>query len=86
MKVFMASIALVLVLALTACGSAERRAARAQASAASAQESAATAEEDRVRQRLDLIEQYQECVREAGGIAGQIEACDTYLNAAAALQ
>jgi hypothetical protein len=66
-------------LVLAACGSPERRAARAQASAAQAQE-------ELVRQRLDLVAQYETCLEEAGGDAVGIEACDSYLRRAEALQ
>jgi len=56
------------------------------AACTSAEERAANAQEDVARQRLDLIEQHQECVEEANGDQVKIDACETYLKEAEALK
>ena len=55
-----------------------RNAARAQNNAYKAQESVA-------EQRLKFVEQYQQCVAEAGSNLAKVEACDIYLKSAEAL-
>ena len=71
----------VLGLAVAACSSPtpEERAARAKESSFKAQESIA-------RERLNLVDQYRDCVIEAEEDLMKIEACDTYLKAAEALK
>lgn len=64
---------------LAACSSAEKKAARAQGEAYEAQE-------ELTRQRLDLVEKYKKCVADAGADQAKVEACDSYLKAAEALQ
>ena len=56
-----------------------RRAADAQRQSYKAQESIA-------KQRLDLVNKYQDCVKKAGDNAQKVEACDSYLKAAQALR
>ena len=62
-----------------ACGGTERRAHKADAKASKAEEKVHT-------ERLKLVEQYNKCVEEAGGDKVKVEACDSYLRAAEALQ
>ena len=64
---------------LTACSSPEERAAEAQERSYGAQEEVAL-------QRLELVEKYQVCVKDAAGNALKAEACDSYLRAAEALK
>ncbi len=64
---------------LTACSSAEERAAKAQQRSYEAQEKL-------VKQRLDFVAKYQKCVTEAGGDKIKVEACDSYLRSAEALK
>ena len=67
------------ILATSACtGASVRNAARAQNQAYKAQEAVA-------EQRLKFVEQYQQCVAEAGNNLAKVEACDTYLKSAEAL-
>lgn len=67
------------LLLLSACGSAERDAARAQERAYEAQERVA-------EERLDLVEKYQKCIKDAGSDQVKAAACDSYLKAAEALK
>ena len=64
---------------LASCSSPERRTAKAQEKAADAQASVAS-------ERLELVDQYKSCVRDAGDDTAKVDACDTYLKAAEALQ
>jgi outer membrane biogenesis lipoprotein LolB len=64
---------------LAACSSSQDKAADAQKDAYKAQESVAN-------QRLKLVDQYQQCVKDAGENKQKAEACDSYLKAADALQ
>ena len=64
---------------VTACSSPQEDAAKAQKGSYQAQEAVA-------RQRLELVDKYQECVKAASGNAQKIEACDSYLKAAEALK
>ena len=64
---------------LAACSSPEERAAKAQERSYGAQEEVA-------RQRMELVEKYQQCVKDAAGDAQKAEACDSYLRAAEALK
>lgn len=75
------SIVLVLFIAgsLAACGNPHKKAAKAQAKSYEAQGEVA-------KQRLRLVDQYQECVISANNDTMKIEACDSYLKAAEALK
>ena len=64
---------------LGACSTPEERAAEAQEASHKAQESVA-------KRRLQLVDQYQSCVKDAGGNKQKAEACDSYLKAAEALK
>ncbi len=64
---------------LTACSNPQKNAARAQKHSYEAQEEV-------TRQRLELVEKYQECVKDAAGDELNVEACDSYLRAAEALK
>ena len=64
---------------LAACSTPEERAAKAQERSHSAQEEVA-------RERLELVDTYQDCVKEAGGNKQNTEACDSYLKAAEAVK
>ena len=68
-----------LVGAVTACGSSERQADRAQERAFEAQERVA-------KERLSLVEEYQDCVKDAGSDQVKANACESYLKAAEALK
>ena len=68
-----------LVGGLAACSSPEDDKAKAQ-------EGAAQAQEEIARERLDLVEKYKTCVSEASGDQLKVEACNSYLKAAQALQ
>jgi hypothetical protein len=57
---------------LTACSTPQEDASKAQAGVA--------------KQRLELVDKYQVCVKEAAGDNLKIEACDSYLRAAEALR
>ena len=63
---------------LGACSNAHEDAARAQ-------EQVYRAEEQAAKERLVLIEKYQKCVQDAKNDKQKVEACDTYLKAAEAL-
>lgn len=67
------------VSALAACSSPEERAAKAQ-------ERSYKAQEDVAKERLELVDKYQACVKEAAGNTQKVEACDSYLRAAEALK
>lgn len=69
----------VIIATLAACSSPQDRAAKAQQDSYEAQEEVA-------RHRLELIDEYQDCVKDAAGNAAKIEACDSYLRAAEALK
>ncbi len=64
---------------LAACSNPQKDAARAQ-------ERPYGAQEDVARQRLDLVDKYQQCIKNAAGDALKVEACDSYLRAAEALK
>ena len=64
---------------LAACSNPQKDAARAQ-------ERSYEAQEDVARQRLELVDKYQQCVKNAAGDALTVEACDSYLRAAEALK
>ena len=74
----LASIGLMIGL-LTACSTPQERAADAQAGAYSAQE-------DVAKRRLQLVDQYQSCVKDAAGNQQKAAACDSMLKAAEALK
>ncbi len=64
---------------LAGCSSPQDRAAKAQVRSYEAIEKAA-------QERLELVDKYQDCVKEAAGDNEKIEACDSYLKAAEALR
>jgi outer membrane biogenesis lipoprotein LolB len=64
---------------LAACSSPQDRAAEAQEGAYKSQEQVS-------KQRLELTEKYQKCVKDAGGDQQKAAACDSYLKAAEALK
>ncbi|MDJ0609224.1 MAG: hypothetical protein QNJ67_09630 [Kiloniellales bacterium] len=64
---------------LAGCSSPQDRAAKAQERSYEAIEKAA-------QERLELVDKYQDCVKEAAGDNEKIEACDSYLKAAEALR
>ena len=64
---------------LTACSTPQERAANAQAGASKAQEEVA-------QRRLQLVDQYQKCVKDAAGNQQKAAACDSLLKAAEALK
>lgn len=74
----LAGIASVIAL-LTGCSSPQERAADAQASASKAQEEVAN-------RRLQLVDQYQSCIKDAAGNQQKAAACDSLLKAAEALK
>ena len=64
---------------LAACSTPQDRAAEAQEGAYDAQEKVA-------KQRLELVDKYQKCVKDAGGDQQKTASCDSYLKAAEALK
>ena len=74
----LAGIALMIGL-LAACATPEEKAAQAQEGSYKAQENVAN-------RRLELIDKYQSCVKDAAGNKQKAEACDSYLRAAEALK
>ena len=74
----LAGIAMIVGL-LTACSSPQERAAEAQ-------EGAYKAQEDVAKRRLQLVDQYQSCVKDAAGNQQKAAACDSLLKAAEALK
>ncbi len=71
--------AAMLIALLAACSTPQERAAEAQEGAYKAQEKVA-------KQRLELVEKYQACVKDAGGNQQKATACESYLKAAEALK
>ncbi len=69
----------VLMALLTACSTPQEDASKAQKHAFEAQENVA-------KERLELVDKYQTCVKESAGDNLKIEACDSYLRAAEALR
>ena len=53
---------------------------------ASSQDKAYQAQEKVYKQRLELVEKYQECLKEAGDDKAKAETCEQYLKAAEALK
>jgi len=68
-----------LIALLGGCSSPQDRAAKAQEGSYEAQEKVA-------KQRLDLVNKYQECVKQAGDNQQKAATCDSYLKAAEALK
>ena len=64
---------------LAACSTPQERAAEAQAGAYNAQQ-------DVAKRRLQLVDQYQSCVKDAAGNQQKAAACDSLLKAAEALK
>ena len=79
MKVLKLAVVVALVGFLGACSSPQERAAEAQEDAYKAQENVA-------KKRLQLVDQYQSCVKDAAGNQQKAAACDSYLKAAEALK
>ncbi|MBL4739412.1 MAG: hypothetical protein JKY12_00360 [Sneathiella sp.] len=50
------------------------------------QEDAARAEEEKTLRRMELVEQYQACMKKNEGNKEKQEVCDTYLEASKALK
>jgi uncharacterized protein YcfL len=55
-------------------------------SCSSSQDKAYKAQESVHNERLELVEKYQKCLKDAGDDNMKIEACDQYLKAAEALK
>jgi hypothetical protein len=68
-----------LIALLAGCSSPQDKAAKAQEGSYEAQEKVA-------RERLSLVNKYQECVKEAGDNQQKAAACDSYLKASEALK
>ncbi len=79
MRLFQIAAAAALVGLVASCSSPQDKAAKAQGSAYKAQE-------ELTRQRLEFVDKYRKCVSDAGQDALKVEACDSYLKAAEALQ
>lgn len=79
MKLSSFAVAAVCVGMLAGCSTPEERAAEAQ-------ERTYKAQEQNVKERLKLVGQYQECVKQAATDSAKVEACDSYLKAAEALR
>ncbi len=79
MKLIHISLLLFVAIFFLACSSPERQALRAQADASDAQAEVSN-------QRVKLIEEYKECIADAGADSAKVEACDSFLKAAKALQ
>jgi uncharacterized lipoprotein YajG len=79
MKLLQVLVPVACLAVLAACSTPEERAAKAQ-------ERTYNAQEDVARERLELVDKYQDCVKEAGADAAKAEACDSYLRAAEALK
>lgn len=73
------AIASLLIGLLAACSTPQERAAQAQEGAYKAQEKVA-------KERLQLVDKYQKCVKDAGDNQQKAAACDSYLKAAEALK
>lgn len=72
------------ILAIAACSSPQKRAAKAQAEAAEAAAEASKLEAEYKRRRLEKISEYEECV--AASDPASVEACDTILQTLQAFQ
>ena len=68
-----------LIALLTACSTPQERAADAQAGAYNAQE-------DVAKRRIQLVDQYQSCIKDAAGDQQKAASCDSLLKAAEALK
>ena len=68
-----------LIALLAGCSSPQDKAAQAQQGSYEAQEKVA-------KQRLELVNKYQECVKQAGDNQQKAATCDSYLKAAEALK
>jgi|APTNR8051073442_1049403.scaffolds.fasta_scaffold02588_4 hypothetical protein len=79
MRFFMTIVCLGLVGLVAGCGSSDRRSNRAQDRMYEAQERVAD-------ERLNLVNKYQGCVKDAGGNQTKAAACESYLKAADALK
>mgnify|MGYP001827885784 FL=1 len=79
MNLRMLVLIVVIAMLVASCGTSQRRAAKADRKASQAEESVS-------KERLKLGDQYKACVSEAGEDQQKVEACDTHLKAAEALQ
>jgi len=79
MKLLRALTIVFVVTLVVACGSAEKKAHKAQAKSADYQSKIA-------QERLKLVEDYKKCINKAGEDKNKIEACDSYLKAAESLK
>ena len=79
MKFHTLLLAIITMTLITACGSPEKRAYKAQAKSADYQSKIA-------QERLKLVDDYRKCISEAGEDHAKVESCDSYLKAAEALQ
>ena len=68
-----------LIALLSGCSSPQDKAAKAQQGSYEAQEKVA-------KERLNLVNKYQQCVKEAGDNQQKAATCDSYLKAADALK
>ncbi len=74
------------ILGVAACLGALAACSTPQDRAAEAQEGAYEAQEDVAKKRIHLVEQYQNCMKDAAGDQQKAAACDSYLKAAEALK
>jgi len=58
----------------------------AVSSCSTPQEDAATAEEEKTLRRMELVEEYQECMKENEGNKQKQEVCNSFLEASKALK
>lgn len=78
MKVHYFVLAFLILFLVSGCGGAKRKANKSQAKVNE------TIEEINEK-RLDMIEEYEKCIKKAGSDATAAEQCDSYLKAAEAL-
>lgn len=78
MKAHYFLVALAILFLVSGCGSAKRKANKSQAKVN------VTIEEVNEK-RLEMIEEYEKCIKKAGNDAAAAERCDSYLKAAEAL-
>jgi uncharacterized membrane protein len=79
MKLLKAVIIVCVAVIVIACGHSERKAHKAQAKSSDSQSKIA-------KERLNLVEDYKKCIKNAGEDKNKIEACDSYLKAAESLK
>lgn len=79
MKPFKLFLILFCVIGLTACSTPAEDASKAQ-------KDASKAEEQKTMKRMELVEQYQSCMKENEGNKQKQEVCNSYLEASKALK